>query len=84
MVNQPQLGQLGSPRFQITKKQLEFLNTYKFSAPLMAETLHTSESTIRKRLRFVSIYYNQFQIEDILFYLCPAKKYVVAFFAYAR
>ncbi|CAC5404867.1 unnamed protein product [Mytilus coruscus] len=42
----------GSPDFEITAGQLQFLTKYGISASKIAETFHVSESTIRRRLRF--------------------------------
>ncbi|CAC5374699.1 unnamed protein product [Mytilus coruscus] len=49
------LGTAGAPKLDISKDQLVFLAKYKFTAPLMAETLQISESTIRRRLREFNI-----------------------------
>ncbi|CAC5395297.1 unnamed protein product [Mytilus coruscus] len=49
------LGTAGAPKLDILKDQLVFLAKYKFTAPLMAETLQISESTIRRRLREFNI-----------------------------
>ncbi|CAC5408274.1 unnamed protein product [Mytilus coruscus] len=46
------LGTAGAPKLDISKDQLVFLAKYKFTVPFMAETLQTSESTIRRRLRW--------------------------------
>lgn len=48
-------GQVGAPKFEITREQLDFLIKFGFTAPMIAESLHTSESTIRRRLRYVKI-----------------------------
>lgn len=45
------LDTAGAPKYNILKEQLEFFVKYRFTAPLMAETLQVSESTIRRRLR---------------------------------
>ncbi|XP_063431358.1 uncharacterized protein LOC134714039 [Mytilus trossulus] len=45
----------GSPAFEITAGQLQFLTKYGISASKIAETFHVSESTIRRRLRSFNI-----------------------------
>lgn len=49
-VEREHLGQAGVPKLEIFQDQLVFLSKYGFTAPMMAEALGTSESTIRRRL----------------------------------
>ena len=43
----------GAPKFDIKKEQLELLISVNMSAPKIAKLLGTSESTVKRRLRFV-------------------------------
>ncbi|XP_062327720.1 uncharacterized protein LOC134028268 [Osmerus eperlanus] len=48
-------GAMGAPHYQITGEQLRFLMSCAFSLSQMAEILHVSRSTVKRRLRRLNL-----------------------------